>query len=289
MPEARVAAQAKINLRLKVLARETDGYHSIETIFARIDLADDIVVRPMSSGRFLDTKGADLGPVELNLAYRAAMTYAGATGWPDGFAIEITKRIPVGGGLGGGSADAGAVLRALDAMAPMPLGPRLAMLAAEIGADVPFLTIDAPFALAWSRGERMMPLPTLPSRPVVILTPGRGIATKDAYGWLTENRMGFSPTAFIIDAAAVREWSRMASIATNDFDSVVFAKFPDLARGAAALRQNKALVSMLAGSGSSVIGIFNDQFTADNALTASGMNGRISRTSTSVAVVQVTK
>jgi 4-diphosphocytidyl-2-C-methyl-D-erythritol kinase len=134
-----------------------------------------------------------------------------------------------------------------------------------------------------------MPLPTLPSRPIVILTPGRGIATKDAYGWLTENRMGFSPTAFIIDAAAVREWSRMASIAANDFDSVVFAKFPDLARGAAALRQNRALVSMLAGSGSSVIGIFNDQFTADNALTASGMNGRISRTSTSVSVVQVTK
>jgi 4-diphosphocytidyl-2-C-methyl-D-erythritol kinase len=289
MPEARIAAQAKINLRLKILAREAEGYHSVETVFTRIDLADDLVVRPLTSGRFIDCKGADLGPVELNLAYRAAMTYAGATGWPDGFAIEITKHIPVGGGLGGGSADAGGVLRALDAMAPMPLGPRLVTLAAELGADVPFLTIDAPFALAWSRGERMMALPTLPSRPIVILTPSKGIATKEAYGWVAENRLGFSPTAFIIDSSTVREWTRMASIATNDFDGVVFARFPELARGAAVLRQNGALVSFLAGSGSSVIGVFNDQFAADNALTASGMNGRISRTSTSVAPVQVVK
>src|SRR5256885_2106484 len=84
------------------------------------------------------------------------------TGWPDTFAIEITKRIPVGGGLGGGSADAGAVLRALDVLAPHPLGPRLPALAAELGADVPFMTLDAPFALGWSRGERLFVLPTLP-------------------------------------------------------------------------------------------------------------------------------
>src|SRR3954465_6177502 len=98
MPEARATAQAKINLRLKVLAREADGFHSIETIFARIDLADDIVVRVGGSGRSIDCKGVDLGPVERNLAYRAAIAYIEATGWPDAFSIEVTKNIPVGGG-----------------------------------------------------------------------------------------------------------------------------------------------------------------------------------------------
>src|SRR5438128_1501460 len=107
MPEVRIAAQAKINLRLKILAREEGGYHSVETIFARIDLADEIVVRVGGSGRLIDCKGANVGPVEQNLAYRAALAYAETTGWPDAFSIEITKKIPVGGGLGGGSTDAG--------------------------------------------------------------------------------------------------------------------------------------------------------------------------------------
>jgi 4-diphosphocytidyl-2-C-methyl-D-erythritol kinase len=288
VPEARVAAQAKVNLRLKVLAQESGGFHSIETIFARIDLADDVVVRIGGSGKTIDCKGADLGPTERNLAYRAAQAYVDATAWPDGFAIEVTKRIPVGGGLGGGSADAGAVLRALDAMSPRPLGPRLITLAAELGADVPFMTIDSPFALGWSRGERLMPLPTLPWHPIAIVTPAKGIATADAYGWVAESRMGFTPSSFIIDTAAVRDWTRMAAIATNDFDSVVFARFPDLAKAASSMRQGGALVSILAGSGSSVIGIFEDQRAAEAALTATGMKGIVSRTSTSVAPVQVT-
>jgi 4-diphosphocytidyl-2-C-methyl-D-erythritol kinase len=165
MPEVRLAAQAKINLRLKILAREEGGYHSIETIFSRIDLADEVVVRVGGSGRFLDCKAADLGPIEKNLAYRAAVAFADATGWPDAFSIEITNKVPVVGGLGGGSSDAGAVLRALDAMSPLRHGGRLIALAAELGADVAFLTLDCPLALAWSRGERLMPLdPRAPLR-----------------------------------------------------------------------------------------------------------------------------
>ena len=287
MAEARVKAQAKINLRLKILAREADGFHSLETIFGRIDLADDVVVRTGGTGRSLDCKGADLGPVEKNLAYRAAIAYAEATGWAIGFDIEITKRIPVGGGLGGGSADAGAVLRALDAMAPHPLGPRLITLAAQLGSDVPFLTIDNPFALGWSRGERLMPLPTLPWHPIAIITPPEGISTGDAYGWVAESRMGFSPTAFLIDAPSVRDWARMAEIAKNDFDAVVFSRFPELGKAAASLRQHGALISILAGSGSSVIGIFEDQQVAEKALAESPIKGIMSKTSTSVAPVEI--
>jgi 4-diphosphocytidyl-2-C-methyl-D-erythritol kinase len=295
VPEARVAAQAKINLRLKVLARDIEGYHSIETIFARIDLADDVVIRVGKGGRSLDCHGADLGPVEKNLAYRAAMAYESATGWPDNFAIEITKRIPVGGGLGGGSADAGAVLRALDAITPRPLGSRLVTLAAELGSDVPFMTLESAFALGWSRGERLFPLPTLPWHSIVIATPDHAIATAESYEWVATSRkvsgaiptMGFTPTAFVIDAAAVRDWTKVASIASNDFDAVVFARFPELARTAASLRQHGAMISMLAGSGSSVIGVFEQQNDAEKALADSPIKGLISRTSTNVVGVTV--
>ena len=120
---ARTLAQAKINLFLRVLAREASGYHQLETLFQRLDLGDDVRVRIGVRGRAVDTRGADVGPTEGNLAWRAGVAYADAAGWPDGFAIEIDKRIPVGGGLGGGSADAGAVLRCLDRLNPTPLGP----------------------------------------------------------------------------------------------------------------------------------------------------------------------
>src|SRR5262249_8609737 len=146
-----------------------------------------------------------LGPVERNLAYRAAMTYAEATGWPNGFAIEITKRIPVGGGLGGGSADAGAVLRALDALSPHPLRSRLVSLATSLGADVPFMTIDAPMAVAWGRGERLMPLPALAARPVLLVSPDVSISTADAYGWLDADRGAFTPTAHVLPLDALHD------------------------------------------------------------------------------------
>jgi 4-diphosphocytidyl-2-C-methyl-D-erythritol kinase len=294
MREARVAAQAKINLRLKILARDLDGYHSIETIFARIDLADDVVVRVGRPDRSLDVKGADVGPTEKNLAYRAAMTYEAATGWPNGFSIELTKRIPAGAGLGGGSADAGAVLRALDAMSPRPLGPRLVTLAAELGADVPFMTLEVPLALAWSRGERLLPLATLAPRPVVVLTPDHTIATADSYAWVAESRkvsgaqlrVGFMPTAFVFESS-IRDWPSMTAVATNDFDGVVFHRFPALGQAAAALREDGAMFSLLAGSGSSVVGVFEHKQAAERALAQSAINGLLTNTAASVVGVRV--
>src|SRR5574338_1226532 len=159
---ARTVAQAKVNLVLRVLAREASGYHQLETLFCRLELADDVVVRTNVTGRSLECAGeamprAGLGPGEQNLAWRAASAYAEATGWPNAWAVEITKRIPVGGGLGGGSADAGAVLRCLNALAPAPVSEAaLIALASGLGSDVPFLTIDAPLALGWGRGERLL-------------------------------------------------------------------------------------------------------------------------------------
>jgi 4-diphosphocytidyl-2-C-methyl-D-erythritol kinase len=258
---ARVVAQAKINLVLRVLAREDSGFHSLETVFLRLDLGDDVSVR-ITDGRSLDCAGPSippggLGPVERNLAYRAAVAYADSTGWPRGFAVEVVKRIPVGGGLGGGSADAGAVLRALDALAPNPVGSRLVEMAASLGADVPFMTIDSPMALAWGRGERLFPLPPLATRPVALIVPDFRVGTAEAFGWLAAARSGYSPTGWVVRPDSLVTWTSAAAIATNDFQRVVAARHPVIGELVDELKSCGAMISMLSGSGSTVFGIFD--------------------------------
>jgi 4-diphosphocytidyl-2-C-methyl-D-erythritol kinase len=260
---AQVRAHAKLNLRLRVLAQETTGYHSIETVFLRIDLADEVTVR-LTNGRSLDCTGPTmpsdgLGPTDRNLAYRAALAYAHATGWPRGFAIEVRKHIPIGGGLGGGSADAGAVLRALDALAPHPLGHRLVELATPLGADVPFMTIDHPMALAWGRGERLLPLRPLPSRRVILLIPHFGISTADAYRWLSADRGRYAPAATVLPLDALATWESLSAIATNDFEAPVGARHPAIPHLIAHLTSRYAMIARMSGSGSTVFGIFDDE------------------------------
>lgn len=259
---ARVVAQAKVNLLLRVLGREAAGYHSIETIFQRLELGDVVTVRVGAGGRSLDCAGPamppdGLGPTERNLAWRAAVAYAEATGWPRGFEIEVEKRIPTGGGLGGGSADAGAVLRALDALSPAPLGARILELAAQLGADVPFMACDAPLALAWGRGERMLALPPLASRPVVLATPSFGISTADAYGWVAASRGPYLPAGTMLLPSALATWEGMAGVATNDFEPVVGVRHPEIPALVEVMRRAGATIAMMSGSGSTVFGVFD--------------------------------
>ncbi len=260
MKVARVRAQAKINLYLRVLAREASGYHSIETIFQRLDFGDDVTVR-IANGRSLDCHGdampaAGLGPVEKNLAFRAAVAYADATGFPKGFAIDIDKHIPVGGGLGGGSADAGAVLRALDTLSPNPLGPRLAELGAALGADVPFMAIASPMALAWGRGERMLPLRPLEPRAVVLLVPDFPIGTAEAYDWVAADRGSYQPEGHLLAADSLATWAGVAALAANEFEPVVARRHPQIAYLVESLAALGAAPAMMTGSGSTVFGVF---------------------------------
>ncbi|AHG90505.1 4-diphosphocytidyl-2-C-methyl-D-erythritol kinase [Gemmatirosa kalamazoonensis] len=230
--EARVVAQAKVNLFLRVLAREATGFHQIETLFQRLELGDGVAVRAGVSGRALDCRGADAGPVERNLAWRAAVAYADATGWPNGFAIEIDKAIPVGGGLGGGSADAGAVLRCLNALSPSPLGAsELLAVGAPLGADVPFLTTESPLALAWGRGERMLALESLPARRVHLALFDEGVSTAHAYAALAarRDRSHERPRPILWQAGRLARWDDVALVASNDFEAVVLAERTDVA------------------------------------------------------------
>jgi 4-diphosphocytidyl-2-C-methyl-D-erythritol kinase len=288
---ARVLAQAKINLRLRVLAREAGGYHSIETIFQRLDWGDHVAIR-VAAGRSLDCAGPSvpaqgLGPMEKNLAYRAALAYSNATGWPTGFAIEIEKHIPVGGGMGGGSADAGAVLRGLDALSPSPLGPRLIEIAAPLGADVPFMSIEVPTALAWGRGERMLGVAPLPARPVVLIAPGFPVGTAEAYGWVSEARGSYAAEATLFNAADLSDWSKVEALATNDFERVVARRHPRIAELVDELASFGAKPAMMSGSGSTVYGIFAEAPDVAAIARSTGCSPIVTATSTRVVRVSL--
>lgn len=280
----RLAAQAKINLALHVGSRSADGYHDVATVLARIDLADDVTVRITGDRLTSDVHGpgavaAAVGPSDDNLATRAARVYQRATGWPAGCVVEIDKRIPIGAGLGGGSADAGAVLRALDALAPHPLGelPLLA-LASSLGADVPFCTATVPLALGTGRGDTLEPLPILPDRWLALLLPRLAVSTADAYRWLDESRES-APRTLAPEhlRAAARDWETLAAVAHNDFLDVIAARHPAIATACAALRDAGAHIALMSGSGAAIFGVFAEEPEIDALARACDMPAMASR------------
>ena len=258
-----VQAQAKVNLRLRILAREASGFHQLETLFLRLDLADTVRVRRTTSSRSLDVTGdadpAAIGPTDRNLAWRAAVAYCDMAGWVGGFGIELEKRIPIGGGLGGGSADAGAVLRAMDAMVEKPLGvAALLRIAFTLGADVPFLSSEHAYALAWGRGERLLALKPPPRRQVVVVVPPFGVNTTEAYGWLAAPRASAIPVGEAVGAltpATLATWKGILPLASNDFEAVVATRHPAITDLIDQLREMGAFIAMMSGSGSAVFGI----------------------------------
>jgi len=248
----RALAQAKINLSLRVLGKEPDGFHSIETVFLRLDLGDDVRLHIRAKARTLRCGVMRDRPQEENLAYRAATLYAEETGWPGGFEIVIKKRIPIGGGLGGGSADAAAVLRILNTLSPNPLETAaLLLLAGRLGSDVPFLASDFVMALGWGRGEKLLQLPPLPSRDVQLFFPPFGIDTGEAYSLLDASRSAVPGTVPELTAEMFGNWESAARRSVNDFEAVIRPKWPTIdalmARG-----DRYGLFYRLSGSGSTV-------------------------------------
>lgn len=259
-------AHAKINLLLRILAREASGYHGIETLFQRLALHDVVQVALRDGSPSLHCDGpampaGGLGDPQANLAWRAAAAYCAAAGWRTGWDIRIDKHIPVGGGLGGGSADAAAVLRALEALCPTPLGlARLLDVAGTLGADVPFMVLDTPLAWAWGRGDRLLRLAPLPEMAVTLVAFSEGVNTGAAYGAFARARdVGAGAGAPTVGAHAYAEhafadWGRVSVLAANDFEQVV----PALHAGVAAvLPMLRAEADRLRADGHDAVGMMS--------------------------------
>lgn len=291
---ARTLAQAKINLALRVLGKEPDGFHAIETVFLRLELGDDVELRVTSGKRSLKCFEMRDWPAEGNLAYRAAALFADETGWPKGFEIEIVKNIPIGGGLGGGSADAAAVLRILNRLSAKPVSEKaLFALAGQLGSDVPFLVSDYAMAMAWGRGDKLLRLDPLPSRDVQLFFPPFGIDTAQAYTLLDDARGEAANRNPELTTEMFASWDEAAKYSVNDFEPVIRPRWSEidalLTRGA-----RYGLFYRMSGSGSTVFkvpGVTKRPASAETALppveVPAGTRSIMTRTSTSVVPIEL--
>lgn len=268
MTSVEVPAHAKINLLLRVLAREDDGYHGVETLFALLDLHDTLVAERVDGGAVtLTVDGTDTGPAAENTVVRAAHSVLDATGRHFGLRLHLVKRIPVRAGLGGGSSDGAAALLAVNQLAGNAV-PRheLLQFAARLGSDVAFFVAQAPLALGWGHGERLLRLPTLPAAAALLVTPPVGVSTAEAYAWASaarkhDGRRG----ALALDLDSLSSWGSIGRMAGNDFESVVFARLPAVRAAFEALCTTHPLVCRMSGSGSTLFAIYRSVRERDDA------------------------
>jgi 4-diphosphocytidyl-2-C-methyl-D-erythritol kinase len=269
----RLAAHAKINLGLEVLHKRDDGFHAIDTLFLRISLADTITVKAALKQHLQVTCVPTLDvPQEQNLAYKAASLLASE--FPKHpippTHIHIKKRIPLGGGLGGGSTDAAYTLLALNEYWGINADKsHLQALAAQLGSDIPFFILDVPASVAWGRGEVLMPCFKRPFRFWILLVCS-GIHISTAWAYKALGRTEDHHTGYPSDFAAYIFQSfhhpeRFREFVTNDFESVVFQEHPSLERIKSGLYDAGAFFALMSGSGSTMYGLFRTKKDAQAA------------------------
>lgn len=281
----RIRSYAKINLTLRVLGRRPDGYHDLRTVFQTVALHDTLTLTPRR-GPFVLTCATPSVPLDdSNLIAKAAAALwraIGRAGGAQGVAIALTKRIPLQAGLGGGSSNAAAALRALASLWRARLSEaELVALAASLGADVPFF-LHGGTALGVDRGDRMYPLPGFPPASVAIVLPDFGVSTADAYRWFAETRAATSAGASPIEAGKARRttrparsrataavlpagWPYPAEETTNDLEPPVIRRYPEIGAIKRRLLQEGAAYAAMSGSGSAVFGLFSSQAAAERA------------------------
>lgn len=266
-----VAAPAKINLYLRVTGKRADGYHDLATLMLMVGLADEVAVAADGTGGFA-CDAAELADAD-NLALRALRGWQRVFGGLPGASVTLTKRVPWGAGLGGGSSDAAAVLRGCAALAGVPENDaRVRLLAAELGSDVPFF-LSGGCAWATGRGEILRDLPVQAGLGVIIVKPPYGVETKAAYAGLS-GRLAACPLDY---AAAAGLWraGAYAQLCANDFTAGVAAEHREMADTLRQLRGAGALAAGMTGSGSALFGLFPDLAAAQGAAAGLAVDGAV--------------
>ena len=254
-------AFAKLNLTLDVLGKREDGYHDLQSVMQTISVRDDIEI-DIGTGKpwrlLCDKEGIPCD--ETNLAWKAAKVYCDAMKKdPDGIEIRITKRIPSEAGMGGGSADAAAVLRALNRHYGEPLSiGALAELGAQVGSDVPFCVVCGT-AMVEGRGERLRKLPDMPDCIFVICKPEFSVSTPALYKKLDETVIGKRPDNRAMESALLAgDLEKVCQNVFNVFDPVVTADHAELNYIKSLLHQYGAAAYQMTGSGSAVFAIVSE-------------------------------
>jgi 4-diphosphocytidyl-2-C-methyl-D-erythritol kinase len=263
-----VFSPAKINLFLAITGRRADGFHDLVSVVAPLAFGDELRVEADESGAFsLSCDVAEVPLDETNLVLRAARAFREASGWTGGAKFSLTKRVPMGAGLGGGSSNATAALRALNALAGEPLGEAaLAEIAARLGSDCVLFLREEPLVMR-GRGERIQTLPVeaagrLRGRRLLVFKPAFGIATAWAYGEMVKA----GPGAYLASGDAetkLAAWIGKAGapaeeLLFNNMEAAAFRKYVALPVMLAWLREEFGLAAGMSGSGSACYALLRE-------------------------------
>ncbi len=252
-------APAKINLYLHVLNKRPDGFHNIETIFEKIDLCDEIILKKRKRGIKLFCRHKDVPKDKRNLGAKAAQALLAKTNLNCGAEIRITKRIPVACGLGGGSSDAASVLLGLNKLLSCKLSRKeLLQIAEQLGADVPFFLLSASRAIGRGKGELLTPLRLKRENWYILVVPkGLALSTQKMYHKMRRITLTKAPYGVNIVLCALEKGDLTAldEYSYNSFESILRKKYKQILQIKKALKSLGAVATMISGSGPCVFGI----------------------------------
>lgn len=268
MREVGLRAYAKVNLSLDVVGVRADGYHELRTVMQSISLADGVEIRRASEGfeLYVDPPHADVGPPEGNTVYRAWRLLCDRVGGELPVRVTLRKEIPPGAGLGGGSADAAAVLRGLDRLFGLGLSDdELRDVGKGVGADVPFC-VPGGTALGEGVGEVLSPAPAPPDHRLLVVKPRRGADTAGVYRAYDPGAGGGNATERVLRALRSGDLAGLAAAVGNDLAPVTKAMIPEVAELEGRLLEAGALGASMTGTGTAVYGLFRDEDEAARAV-----------------------
>ncbi len=259
-------AYAKVNWFLRVTGKREDGYHLLDMLMQQIALHDEVEILPAETLSLEARNAPYLSSQEDNLAYRAAKALQQYAGTEQGAKISLKKRIPVGAGLGGGSADAAAVLHGLNSLWQLGYSiETLAKIGLTLGADIPFCLYGG-YARVQGIGEEVLPLTTKRQHWLVVIQPCKGLSTKEVFG-----QMILGPQNEETDIQRTQEaleagkYQLLNKFSKNDLQEISTSLRPAIQEAIKALRSAGAKHAMMSGSGSAVFGVFQSYQQASSA------------------------
>lgn len=263
LKELHLNAYAKVNLTLDVLGARPDGYHDIETVLHTVELHDSVTLREAGAGIEVMVRDGNVPNDTRNLVVRAAQLLRETFGVDRGVQVELTKRIPIAAGLGGGSSDAAVTLMGLAQMWKLRLdGREMLALAMKLGSDVPFF-LEGGAAVARGRGERLTFLPPLPTTWLVVARPKTEVSTAWAYRQLGQAAVPVRPnTAGMIEAVRREDVRDVGRQLCNVFESVTAAAHPLVADLKSRILRGEAYGAAMSGTGPAVFGLMANEAAA---------------------------
>ncbi len=272
-PSIRVKSYAKINWTLDVLFRREDGFHELRTIYQTVSLYDQLRISETGARIEIVCDDPRVPTDETNLAYKAAEMLREITGKKTGVRIEIDKRIPVSGGLGGGSSNAAITLLGLARLWQIEPGDReLIQIAASLGSDVPFF-LTGGTALGIGRGEEVYPLEEVCWEYLLLANPGSEVSTGAAYGKLSRLTRAEAPRIIPFTLLAAKGICGLPLVASNDLEMVILDANPEIAEVKRRLLRLGAKHALMSGSGATVYGVFDNLEASERALSEMRASG----------------